>query len=132
MGLLDAAIRDHLELKRLRGADPDEVAREQEEALAPVLDVQDVEVEEEPFATESFDLEPDGSSQVDATSEGDAGMTAPPAQHADPPQGGQETAELDMRAVLGESEGAPVESLSSGGPSPAGFTEVAPVPEDRQ
>ena len=33
MGLLDDAIRDHLELKRRRGADPAEVAREQREAL---------------------------------------------------------------------------------------------------
>ncbi len=36
MGLLDDAIREHLELKRLRGADPGEVAREQREALDPV------------------------------------------------------------------------------------------------
>jgi hypothetical protein len=36
MGDLDDAIREHLELKRLRGADPDEVAREEREALAPV------------------------------------------------------------------------------------------------
>ena len=33
MGLLDDAIREHLELKRRRGADPEEVAREQREAL---------------------------------------------------------------------------------------------------
>jgi len=33
MGLLDDAIREHLELKRRRGADPGEVAREQREAL---------------------------------------------------------------------------------------------------
>jgi hypothetical protein len=33
MGLLDDAIREHLELKRRRGADPDEVARQQDEAL---------------------------------------------------------------------------------------------------
>ena len=38
MGLLDDAIRDHLELKRLRGADPGEVAREQREALEPLRD----------------------------------------------------------------------------------------------
>jgi hypothetical protein len=37
MGLLDDAIRDHLELKRRRGADPGEVAREQHEALEPVF-----------------------------------------------------------------------------------------------
>jgi len=36
MGDLDDAIRDHLELKRRRGADPSEVARQEQEALAPV------------------------------------------------------------------------------------------------
>ena len=36
MGDLDEAIREHLELKRRRGADPAEVAREEEEALSPV------------------------------------------------------------------------------------------------
>ncbi len=35
MGLLDEAIRDHLELKRRSGADPGVVAREEHEALAP-------------------------------------------------------------------------------------------------
>src|SRR5215208_5766111 len=33
MGLLDDAIREHLELKRRRGADPDEIARLEDEAL---------------------------------------------------------------------------------------------------
>jgi hypothetical protein len=33
MGLLDDAIREHLELKRQHGADPDEVARQEREAL---------------------------------------------------------------------------------------------------
>ena len=36
MGDLEDAIREHLELKRRRGADPAEVAREEHEALAPV------------------------------------------------------------------------------------------------
>ena len=35
MGLLDDAIREHLELKRKHGADPDEVARQEQEALGP-------------------------------------------------------------------------------------------------
>jgi hypothetical protein len=35
MGLLDDAIREHLELKRKHGADPAEVAREEREALGP-------------------------------------------------------------------------------------------------
>jgi hypothetical protein len=36
MGLLDDAIRDHLDLKRRRGADPTEVERAEREALGPV------------------------------------------------------------------------------------------------
>ena len=36
MGLLDDAIRQHLELKRRRGADPSEVERLEREALGPV------------------------------------------------------------------------------------------------
>jgi hypothetical protein len=35
MGLLDDAIREHLELKRRHGADPHEVARQEQEALGP-------------------------------------------------------------------------------------------------
>jgi hypothetical protein len=35
VGLLDDAIREHLELKRRRGADPTEVARQEREALGP-------------------------------------------------------------------------------------------------
>ena len=36
MGLLDEAIRDHLELKRRRGADASEIARLEHDALGPV------------------------------------------------------------------------------------------------
>jgi hypothetical protein len=36
MGLLDDAIREHLDLKRRRGADPSEVDRAEQEALGPV------------------------------------------------------------------------------------------------
>ena len=36
MGLLDDAIREHLDLKRRSGADPTEVERLEREALGPV------------------------------------------------------------------------------------------------
>jgi hypothetical protein len=36
MGLLDEAIREHLDLKRRRGADPTEIERAEREALGPV------------------------------------------------------------------------------------------------
>jgi hypothetical protein len=49
MGLLDEAIREHLDLKRRRGADPGEVERAEREALGPVRRVQapgDAEIDE--------------------------------------------------------------------------------------
>lgn len=45
MGLLDDAIREHLELLRRRGADPTEIARAEAEALSPpVREVAEAEV----------------------------------------------------------------------------------------
>jgi hypothetical protein len=37
MGILEEAIREHLDLKRSRGADPSEVARQEREALSPAV-----------------------------------------------------------------------------------------------
>jgi len=69
MSDLEDAIRDHLELKRRRGADPTEVAREEHDALASVTrshpvvaapppavspPVPDGEVEDEHDATQEF------------------------------------------------------------------------------
>jgi hypothetical protein len=58
MGLLDEAIKDHLELKRRHGADPGEVARLEHEALGPARrePVAEEPVAEEP-AAEVFDDE---------------------------------------------------------------------------
>jgi hypothetical protein len=46
MGLLDDAIREHLELKRRRGADPTEIERAEREALGPVRRSPEVPAEE--------------------------------------------------------------------------------------
>jgi hypothetical protein len=68
MGLLDDAIREHLDLKRRRGADPTEVEREEREVLGPVrrrgepspddgleLELQpEDDLEHEPLAHDSF------------------------------------------------------------------------------
>lgn len=53
MGLLDDAIREHLELKRRRGGDPADIERAEREALGPVRR------EPEPIAPADFD-EPEG------------------------------------------------------------------------
>ena len=80
MGLLDDAIREHMDLKRLRGADPSEVAREEQDVLGPVH----LQEQAEPQAPEE---DPADEKEI-----------APAAQ--DFANVGQETAELDMRTVL--------------------------------
>jgi hypothetical protein len=63
MGLLDDAIREHLDLKRRRGADPAEVERAQREALGPVrrgpedADAGDPAFEDEPGAEDELEYE---------------------------------------------------------------------------
>jgi hypothetical protein len=69
MGLLDDAIREHLDLKRRRGADPVELERAEREALGPVRRKGDVATADYPGdADEAFDAEADdaaaGSSPV--------------------------------------------------------------------
>ena len=59
MGLLDDAIRDHLDLKRRRGADPAEVERAEREALGPVRRGPDEPPP--PLLVEDADLRDDGA-----------------------------------------------------------------------
>ncbi len=107
MGLLDDAIREHLELKRRRGADPGEVAREQREAL-------DVASEASAEAQETAPAE--AAEAADASVEPTAAALGPAAgsdMEVTPERPEQaatlgETAELDMSSVLGDDTHAPV------------------------
>jgi hypothetical protein len=107
MGLLDDAIREHLELKRQRGADPSEVAREQREALdAPVQGpTEDAALAgDSASAAPLVDPPPTTVPPVAAVSPDVAADVAPPVlpdAPADVSVAG-ETAELDMSSVLGE------------------------------
>jgi hypothetical protein len=97
MGLLDEAIREHLELKRRSGADPSAVAREEREALMPVTS-----------DTEANGQEAHGHDDGEAAyasvpvTEVDQPSRGKPDEHpaADFSSVGQETAELDMSTVL--------------------------------
>jgi hypothetical protein len=118
MGLLDDAIREHLELKRRRGADPTEVAREQREALDPVpgraaraeRDVAQGEPHEEgPLPGDemlaSGQDEQSGAvyEQTAAAVTGTAPIDADASESSvrgEEPGNMEETAELDMKAVL--------------------------------
>ena len=102
MGLLDDAIREHLELKRRSGADPAAVERDELEALAPVYPDEDASLEgEDPGLTHAPDT---GVMHADFMSDDAA---AEGHNEVDPRMAnlggvGQDTAELDMRTVLGE------------------------------
>ncbi len=128
MGLLDDAIREHLELKRRRGADPGEVAREEREVLSAEL--REPEDAEHEAASAQAATDTNGAEQASAS--GDAESASTGAEHtdtaaepedargagqpADAPGAGepdpakapddhvgaalQETAEIDMRGVL--------------------------------
>jgi hypothetical protein len=119
MGLLDDAIREHLELKRQRGADPGEVAREQREALdAPA---QGASVEDRSPAAEAASsaplVDPPAAAQPDLDPGADVveENAAPhPSTEASTTVGG-ETAELDMSSVLGEDTGAVAQRAARGG-----------------
>ena len=159
MGLLDEAIREHLELKRLRGADPAEVARMEREALGPVRRA-------EPGAEGSVaadggevGFDADGLVEPVGPANGTGGVhpSGPvedvPAAYAEPPAGvvpagfpedsevhdpvgaddrsmapasyGQETAEYDVEALVGDEPAAPAQPPPV---SPAGATPDAPAP----
>jgi hypothetical protein len=125
MGLLDDAIREHLELKRLRGADPGEVAREQREALDPdahaTADDDAAAAREANAAGEAVSANASGETAVGVTPAADVLPSASElARSEDFADVVPETAELDMRSVLDEDHGAPVADVSPGGPVVAG------------
>jgi hypothetical protein len=125
MGLLEEAIREHLELQRRRGGDPREIAVAEREALEPLVPGQTPDWAQGPALFDhaepgQADPMPSGRSmaepgQADAMPSGrpmaepgqaDAMPSGRPLaetgeQVAEAPALEQETAELDMSAVLG-------------------------------
>ena len=121
MGLLDDAIREHLELKRLRGADPGAVAQEEHEALGPVQ-----------RGSGTFE----GKRQDDLTSS-QAGEGLFSGDYVHPTTGdlstvGQETAEIDMDTVLEPDRGTEHAPKASGGQltAPAHPAPARPAADD--
>jgi len=127
MGLLDDAIREHLELKRRRGADPTEVAREQraaldtvpDEELAPALSAEEQASRtpaepESPLPTHDQQLQLAGDAQIapaetpaEATADSGLGGPAEPAAAQSAPgqaEVAQETVELDMKRQFEQDE----------------------------
>jgi len=111
MGLLDDAIREHLELKRQRGADPGEVAREQREALdtpAGEASVEDAAIAADVASAAPLVDPPATATPVSAREEAPGNDVPPvqPPEHATGTAVAGETAELDMSSVLGTDDDA--------------------------
>lgn len=99
MGLLDEAIREHLDLKRRHGADPGDIARAEHEALEPIFPHEpSVEGDEVPADAhaDSVPLEEHRAPEAYAE-QPPAAATADASDFANV---GQETVELDMQTVL--------------------------------
>jgi hypothetical protein len=125
MGLLDDAIRDHLELKRRRGADPTEIAREEREALEPVFpdEPRPAGFGDEPQAAPLVDEErPQGDPLQEAADAAEGQHDSVAAQSF-----GEETAELDMQAVLDEQDAA--EAQAAGDHTAAATLDGSVAPE---
>jgi hypothetical protein len=88
MGLLDDAIREHLELKRLRGADPGDVARAEQDALGAVRG--GVAPEEHPVHS---DPQPSAGGLFFSAADSTHEESSSPLGHAS-----QETVEINMEA----------------------------------
>jgi hypothetical protein len=88
MGLLDDAIREHLELKRLSGADPGAVAREEQDALGSVRREGEADRAGQDESEKGSPPVAEGSSSpdVDANAVADSSVV------------GQETIEINMEA----------------------------------
>jgi hypothetical protein len=95
MGLLDDAIREHLELKRLRGADPGDVARAEQDALGSVHSERGSEPDEQPSSQTGDSSTTDGSFFSEPEPVSDADVSVSTSTH-----GSQETVEINMEAEL--------------------------------
>ncbi len=86
MGLLDDAIREHLELKRRHGADPDEVSRQEEEVLGAAQGAAE-------FAPSGEGADPEA--KAPAEPEAPADEIEPPPEPEEAPTGADEDPWLD-------------------------------------
>src|SRR5438105_246675 len=106
MGLLDEAIREHLDLKRRRGDDPGELARLEREALGPAVRQPEPAEAEEPVGEPA-----EAAPQVSEPAVEDA--PAPPEPE------GQSTAPFDAAEAFVAEEGAPTRVGSAPPAEPA-------------
>lgn len=132
MGLLDDAIREHLELKRQRGADDDEVSRLEREALGPVVRGDEFAPDDTSAEDDSLPPEYESLDAHEAAAEYDHSLSdvepEPRPVEPEPSQPelgqhvGQPTEEFDVESVHAQ------EALRSAPPEPAPASHEPPDP----
>ena len=140
MGSLDDAIREHLDLKRRRGADPTEIERAEREALGPVRRGPEPAADEElPPAESPLDQEavlPHAPEEEWEPFHEDADHEPEPPleDHAQPPYEPIEQHEhaepAAPRPFDAEAEPAPPPHPADASPAPAPEQDVAPYPAE--
>ena len=113
MGILDDAIREHLDLKRQHGAPEEEVQRQQDEALGPAR--REVGPPAEDGETVAADGEPEGA-QLDEALPGEA---PEPGDAAEPEPFEAEPEQLEAEPEPFQPEPADEEPPAPGGDTPA-------------
>ena len=121
MGLLDDAIREHLELKRKHGADPDEVGRQEREALGASRPQAEFAGpgEDEPAAAEAAE-----QPVAEATEPVDAGDEREPLEEGEEP----EPFDVESLAPIEQAPQAPEPGEPAGAP---GYDEDPWLEEER-
>jgi hypothetical protein len=89
MGLLDDAIREHLELKRQHGADPGEVERQEREALGSARQAEFADTGDEAAGEEPAAMADEPAAEPDE----------PVAEAAEPVEAGDEREPFDIEAL---------------------------------
>ena len=137
MGLLDDAIREHLDLKRRRGADPTEIERAEREALGPVRRGPEVsggdtpppapadEAEADYSSTESEQWEP--FEEDPELRESEEEHDALPYEPARAPQGDPL---MEDEPFAGEADAAPSRHPADRSPAPESDASPTPHPTD--
>jgi hypothetical protein len=122
MGLLDEAIREHLELKRRHGADPGEIARQEREALGPAR-------RDAPDTADALAEQPDNGTPPEAEAEVEVEVetVAEPGLPGEEPELEQATAEYSVEDEVEEEDELEWEEAA---PADADATEGTEDPED--
>jgi hypothetical protein len=134
MGILDDAIREHLDLRRKHGAPEEELQRQEEEALGPARrevspsQAQDTNGAGEPAAEEAGATQAAVPAQADAA--GDTAPEPPPEAPTEAPSATSSEPEATVEASIETPrEESPPEAAAQEPPEPIVATERAPPEE---